>query len=76
MLHTTLEVFTNFKKELNFEKEYKIDEEEDAKPRRQPKQKESRMTIYISMLVFLKETFKEAHTVFEKIAFLEMFGRQ
>lgn len=28
------------------------------------------------MLVILKDTFKEVHAVFEKISFLEMFGRQ
>jgi len=77
VLHATLEVFTSFKKELNLEKEYKVEEEEEAKPRRQPKQiAESQMTIYVSILVILKEAFKEAHTVFEKIAFLETFGRQ
>ena len=69
-------MFTNYKKELNLENEYKIEEEKDAKPHRQPNQMAECQLQQISMLMILKDTFKEAHQLFEKISFLEMFARQ
>jgi hypothetical protein len=68
-------VFTNYKKELNLENEYKIEEEQDAKPHRQSKQMAQCQLQQISMLMILKDTFKEADQLFKKISFLEMFAR-
>jgi hypothetical protein len=67
-------VFTNYKRELNWENSYKKDEE--SAPHRQPKGMAECQLQQISMLMILKEIFKEGHSLFEKISFLEMFARQ